>query len=136
MQFILAVVAGALLFPVLIFIGAATRLAAARREQRFAAMRLVGATPRQVSVIAAVEASVAAIGGVAAGFASFLALRSPLASVPFTGQPFFPADLSLRLADVIAGAVGVPLAGAVAARVALRRVHLSPLGVSRRVTPP
>ena len=39
----------ALLFPVLTFIGTATRLAAARREQRFAAMRLVGATPRQVS---------------------------------------------------------------------------------------
>ena len=37
--------AAALLFPVLIFVGAATRLSAARREQRFAAMRLVGATP-------------------------------------------------------------------------------------------
>ena len=43
----LSVIAAALLFPVLIFIGTATRLAAARREQRFAAMRLVGATPRQ-----------------------------------------------------------------------------------------
>ena len=47
---VLAVVAAALLFPVLIFIGTATRLSAARREQRFAAMRLVGATPRQIAV--------------------------------------------------------------------------------------
>ena len=46
---VLSVVAAALLFPVLIFIGTATRLSAARREQRFAAMRLVGATPRQIS---------------------------------------------------------------------------------------
>ena len=40
---VLSVVAPALLMPVLIFIGTATRLSAARREQRFAAMRLVGA---------------------------------------------------------------------------------------------
>ncbi len=53
---ILAVAALALLLPVLIFIATATRLAAARREQRFAAMRLVGATPRQVSALSAVEA--------------------------------------------------------------------------------
>ena len=63
LQIILAVGALALLFPVLIFIGTATRLSAARREQRFAAMRLVGATPRQVSMISAVEATVAALGG-------------------------------------------------------------------------
>jgi len=39
---ILSVVALAMLAPVLIFIATATRLSAARREQRFAAMRLVG----------------------------------------------------------------------------------------------
>ncbi|CAI7974175.1 hypothetical protein FRAHR75_120002 [Frankia sp. Hr75.2] len=54
---VLSVVAVALLFPVLMFIGTATRLAAARREQRFAAMRLVGATPRQISVFSAVEST-------------------------------------------------------------------------------
>jgi hypothetical protein len=52
---ILSVVALAMLAPVLIFIATATRLSAARREQRFAAMRLVGATRRQVSLLAATE---------------------------------------------------------------------------------
>jgi hypothetical protein len=136
MQLILAIVAGALLIPVLIFIGAATRLSAARREQRFAAMRLVGATPRQVSVIAAVEATVATAVGVAAGFAVFFGLRSVLATVPFTGQPFFPGDLSLRWSNVALVTVGVPVTAALAARLALRRVQISPLGVTRRVTPP
>ena len=135
-EFILAVVAGALLLPVLIFIGAATRLAAARREQRFAAMRLVGATPRQVSIVAAAEACVAAACGVAGGFGLFFLLRSPLAGVPFTGQPFFPGDLSLGLSDTLIIAIGVPIAAVVAARLALRRVQISPLGVTRRVTPP
>ena len=132
---ILSVVGLALLLPVLIFIGTATRLSAARREQRFAAMRLVGATPRQVSLIAAVESAVAAVVGVAIGFGLFFVLRIPLATIPFTGQSFFPAELSLSLPDILVVALGVPAASAVAARLALRRVNISPLGVARRVTP-
>ncbi|GAA3926466.1 ABC transporter permease [Actinomadura viridis] len=132
---VLSVTSAALLFPVLIFIGTATRMAAARREQRFAAMRLVGATPRQISVVSAVESTVAAGAGTAAGFALFLLFRVPLAAVPFTGARFHPGDLSLDLTDVLLVAVGVPLGSAIAARLALRRVRISPLGVTRRVTP-
>ena len=132
---ILSVVTLALLFPVLIFIATATRLSAARREQRFAAMRLTGATPQQISLIAAVESVVAAVAGTAAGFGIFFVLRIPLAAIPFTGQPFFPGDLSLSTPDILLTALGVPAAAAVAARMALRRVHISPLGVTRRVTP-
>lgn len=135
MHLVLAVVAGAMLFPVLMFIGTATRLSATRREQRFAALRLIGATPRQVSVLAAVEATASAVVGTAAGFVLFLLLRDRLAAIPFTGNPFFPADLSLGPAVVLAVGLGVPAAAAVAARSALRRVHISPLGVTRRVTP-
>src|SRR5437762_3444150 len=136
MQLILAVVAGVLLIPVLLFIAAASRLAAARREQRFAAMRLVGATPGQVSVVAAVEASVAAVLGVAAGFVLFFALRPLLATVPFTGEPFFHNDLSLRSRDVLLVAIGVPIPAVAAARLSLRRVQISPLGVTRQAARP
>jgi hypothetical protein len=135
LDLILAVVASALLFPVLMFIATATRLTATRREERFAAMRLVGATPRQVSMISAVESTVSALAGTAVGFGLFLLFRPALAAIPFTGAPFFPADLSLRPADVLLVAIGVPAAAAAAARIALHRVHISPLGVSRRVTP-
>jgi hypothetical protein len=131
----LSVIALALVFPLLVFIGTATRLSAARREQRFAAMRLVGATPRQVAVVAAVESAVAAVLGMAAGFGLFFALRDPIAAIPFTGARFFPSDLALSLPDVLLIAIGVPVAAAIAARLALRRVFVSPLGVSRRVTP-
>jgi hypothetical protein len=132
---VMSVVALAILFPLLIFIGTATRLSAARREERFAAMRLTGATPRQISLIAAVESTVAAVAGMVAGFGLFFGLRIPLASIPFTGTPFFPSDLSLSLPDVLLVALGVPLAAAIVARLALRRVRISPLGVTRRVTP-
>jgi FtsX-like permease family len=136
LEVILAVAALALLFPVLTFISTATRLAAARREQRFAAMRLAGATPRQVSLVCSVEATAAAATGVAAGFGLFFLLRPVVAGIPFTGQPFSPGDMSLGLADILLIAAGVPLLAIVAARLALRRVQISPLGVSQRVTPP
>ena len=132
---ILGVIAGGLLFPVLIFIGTATRLSAARREQRFAAMRLVGATPKQISVVAAVEATAAAVAGTALGFVLFFAFRSQLAAIPFTGMPFFTSDMSLGVLDILVVALGVPAGAALAARVSLRRVRISPLGVTRRVTP-
>ena len=132
---ILSVVALAMLAPVLIFIATATRLSAARREQRFAAMRLAGATRRQVSLLAATESTAAAILGVAAGFGIFFLLRIPVAGIPFIGEPFFPSDLSLSLLDVLVVAIGVPVAAAVAARLALHRVRISPLGVARRATP-
>ncbi|MCU7722442.1 ABC transporter permease [Actinoplanes sp. KI2] len=132
---ILSVVAAAMLFPLLMFIGTATRLAAARREQRFAAMRLVGATPRQVSAIATVESTVAAVVGTLLGFALFPLLRLGLERITFTGERFFLGDLSLTWANVLLIGIGVPLGAAVAARAALRRVRITPLGVARRVTP-
>jgi len=134
-DFILSVAALAILIPVLIFIATATRLSAARREERFAAMRLAGATRKQVSLIAAVESTTAGIMGVAAGFGIFFLLRIPVAGIPFIGEPFFPAELTLNLLDVLAVAIGVPVFAAIAARLALRRVNISPLGVARRATP-
>jgi hypothetical protein len=134
LQWILAGGAVALLLPVLIFIATASRLSAARREERFAAMRLVGATPRQISVISAVEAIVAAVAGVALGFALFFLLRPLLNHVPFTGAPLAPGDLSLSGTDIALVVIGVPIAAVVSARLALRRVQISPLGVSRRAS--
>ncbi|WP_069464842.1 FtsX-like permease family protein [Actinacidiphila rubida] len=135
MNLILSVVAAAMIFPVLVLVATATRLSATRREQRFAAMRLVGATPRQISLISAVESTVAATTGVAAGFGLYALLRPLLAHVTFTTSPFFLSDLSLTTTDVLAVALGVPVAAALSARIALRRVRISPLGVTRQATP-
>ncbi|NMO53714.1 ABC transporter permease [Actinoplanes sp. TBRC 11911] len=132
---IMSVIVAGLLFPVLIFIGTATRLNAARREQRFAAMRLVGATPRQISVVAAIETASAALAGTALGFVLFFVFRDSLASIPFTGDRFFSSDISLGGWDVLLVAVGVPAGAALAAAVSLRRVRVSPLGITRRTTP-
>src|SRR5580658_2070553 len=134
LEFILAGGAVALLLPVLILIATASRLSAARREERFAAMRLVGATPRQISEISAVEAVVAAVAGVAVGFALFFVFRPLLYHVPFTGAPLSQGDLSLRWIDIVFALIGVPVAAVVSARLALRRVQASPLAVKRRTS--
>jgi hypothetical protein len=124
-----------LFVQIVVFVSTATRLAAARREQRLAALRLAGATPGQTSVIAAVEAALAAIAGTAIGFVLFAASRSRVARIPFDGKAFFVSDLRLSPGTAVAVAVGVPFLAMVAAVVTLRRVRVSPLGVSRVALP-
>src|SRR3954462_12500932 len=70
------------LAPVVVFVGTATRLSAARREQRLATLRLVGATNRQMSGLAIGEALAATIPGAVAGVAAFLLTRPLVALVP------------------------------------------------------
>src|SRR6185295_8258811 len=49
------------LAPVAVFVASATRLSAARREQRLAALRLAGATSRQIVGLAVVESLLATV---------------------------------------------------------------------------
>lgn len=131
---IIGIGAAALLVPILVLIATATRLAAARREQRLAAMRLIGALPRQVRTIAAIEAAVSALCGSALGFAGFAVARPYAARIDLDGSPFFPSDLHLTWSSAALVGLGVPALSAVAALVSLRAVQMSPLGVTRKAT--
>ncbi|HEX8863908.1 MAG TPA: FtsX-like permease family protein [Actinomycetes bacterium] len=124
-----------LLVPVAVFVATATRLAAARREQRLAALRLVGATPRQTAVIAAVEVTLAAAAGTGLGFAAFAVARPVVARIPFDGSSFLTSDLRLPAGMSLLVVLGVPVLAACAALVSLRRVQVSPLGIVRRAAP-
>ena len=135
MRVILGLGAIGLMIPILVFVATATRLAAARREERFAALRLVGATPVQVAVLASIEAGVASVAGMAAGFGFFWACRPLVALIPFKGVRFFTGDLSLGWLAIVAVAAGVPAAAVLASLTSLRRGVISPLGVTRRETP-
>jgi len=126
----------AFLFPILVLIGMATRLAATRREERFAALRLVGATNRQISVISSVDAVVGALLGTVLGIGLFAALRPALAGAAFTGSRYFSYTVTPTARGYLSLLICVPVASAVASLASLRRVRISPLGVSRRQTPP
>jgi hypothetical protein len=131
-----AVGAIAFVFPILILVGTATRLAAARREERYAALRLVGATSGQIGVISSVDAVVSALLGTLLGMGIFTALRAALAGAAITGQRYFYNEVTPTALGYLAVLVAVPAASAIASLLSLRRVRISPLGVSRRMTPP
>jgi FtsX-like permease family len=126
----------AVLFPILILISTATRLSAARREERYAAMRLVGATPRQVSVIASVDAALGALAGTVLGIGIFALVRPALADASFIGTRYFAGTVTPTAAVYAGLLVAVPVVAAVASLLSLRRVQISPLGVSRKTSPP
>jgi hypothetical protein len=131
---VLAVV-GALV-PVAVFVATATRLAATRREQRLAALRLIGATPAQVARLAVVEALLYTGIGAPAGILVFALTRPLVAQIPLDGGTWWPETISPPLAEALALMVVVQVVGALAALAGMRRLALSPLGVQRRVTPP
>jgi hypothetical protein len=121
-----------LLVPVTIFIIMATRVAAAHRSQRLAAIRLVGATRLQTAAVAAVETGLGAVAGTALGWAGYEAGRRILAAtLTFQGARFFVDDVVVApwlLALVLAG---VPLLATLTTIVALSRVQAGPLATGR-----
>ncbi|SEU36176.1 FtsX-like permease family protein [Nonomuraea wenchangensis] len=121
-----------LIVPLLVLVGTATRLAAARREARFAAVRLAGATARQINAIASADAALGALLGALAGVALFQAVRPALAGVAITGSRFFPDVVTPTAPQYAIVIAGVPLAAAAAAVWSLRRVRITPLGAARR----
>ncbi|USX51500.1 FtsX-like permease family protein [Lentzea sp. HUAS12] len=134
-RIVLGIAALVLLVPVVVFVAIATRIAAARRERRLAALRLVGATRLQTALIAAAETALAAAAGTFAGWGAYEVLRRVLASsVTYEGFPFHAADVRAPLAVLAL----VPLLAVVVSVVSLRRVDVGPLGVVRRMasTPP
>jgi hypothetical protein len=130
------VAALAFLLPIVILLGTATRLASARREERYASLRLVGATVSDINVIASAEAIITALLGAVIGAGLFSLLRPALAGTAITSAKYFPAEVTPTALGYLGVLVGVPAVAAVSSLFALRRVRITPLGVSRRVTPP
>ncbi len=124
----------AVLLPILVLIGTATRLAADRREERFAALRLVGGTPADIRAIAAVEAVLGALAGTILGIGIWLAIRPLIAGTALISS-YFPSSVTPTWWEFLAMLFGVPAVASVAALVSLRRVQISPLGAARRATP-
>lgn len=125
-----------LLLPVFILVGAATRIAAASRERRLAALRLVGADVGQTARIASGEALTGSLVGLLIGGAVFLA-ATPLAEhVKLFGYSAFREDLRPPPIVVALIVLGVPALAVLAGLVALRHTVVHPLGTSRRAAPP
>ena len=122
-----------LLFPIVIFVSVATQLGAAQREKRYAALRLIGATKRQVGRVLMLESLLASVVGVLIGLGAFWLLQAPLQDFKMDGMRFNPGDLALtgtQYALIIGLTLGLTMF--VNWR-RMRRAQISPLGVSRSV---
>lgn len=121
-----------LLLPLLIFVTTASRMGAAQRERRLAALRLLGVSGRQVRRIAAAESLLGALAGLLVGGALFAVLRPLIGRVELFTLRFFPEDFTPPLPAAVAIAVLVPGLAVGAAVFGLRRVVVEPLGVVRQ----
>ncbi len=130
-----------MLMPVLVFLGMCARISAAQRDRRLAAVRLAGATPGQVRLLAAVETALPAAVGAVIGLLTVLVAKSLLERRYLQTEAglglarALPTDVALPPVRTVLVLLLVPALCAVSAVLALRRVEATPLGVSRRAQP-
>jgi hypothetical protein len=131
---LISLVAVLIVGPVVVFVAMVTRIGAARRERRFAAIRLAGATRLQTAVLAATETAAAAVAGTLLGWLGFLGARPTVASHVTLGHgiPIFVEDLTAPIRLMLLVLVAVPVLAVATTLVALHRVQISPLGAHRR----
>ncbi|MGW3241648.1 FtsX-like permease family protein [Streptomyces sp. NPDC001070] len=126
-----------LILPVLAFVGQCTRIGALRRERRLAALRLAGATPRQVRQISALETGAVCGLGSLAGLTGFLVLRAVLGAAQQTsgqrGTPMrvltWPTEVRVPWFAALLVVAAVPVLATLEARFTLRRSGEDALGV-------
>ncbi|MEH0573976.1 ABC transporter permease [Streptomyces sp. B21-108] len=124
-----------LAMPVVVLSAAAGRLGAARREQQLAALRLAGATPRQILAMTAVETTAVGAAGALTGALAYAALLPALAGIPYGVGSWYRGDLWVGAAWFAGIVLAVTALIAVSAVSMLRQVAVSPLGVAQQANP-
>ena len=124
-----------LVMPVVVLASAAGRLGAARREQRLAALRLAGATPRQILAMTAAEAAGVGAAGALAGALAYTALLPVLAELPYGIGSWYTGQLWVGLPWLAAVVVAITVLITVSAVTMLRQVAKAPLGVAQQANP-
>lgn len=121
-----------LLFPVMMLLSIATRLGSVQREQRYATLRLIGATNQQVARISALETVLSAAIGIIVGSLLYLLVRPLLYNISLTDYHYWTYDITVSLGEwgVIAGIT--LLMSLFTNWWGMRKVRTSPLGVSRK----
>ncbi|MFE5338334.1 FtsX-like permease family protein [Isoptericola sp. NPDC056573] len=131
----LAVIAVVLLLVPLATVGAsAARLAARRRDERLASLRLLGATTGTITALTVLEAAVTALVGAALGVVLYAVLAPLVGLLHFRGEAL-GAQMWVPWWWLPLAVLGVALLAAASAVVGLRAVVVTPLGVRTRQRP-
>ncbi|MFD9889244.1 FtsX-like permease family protein [Amycolatopsis sp. NPDC059027] len=120
-----------LLLPLLIFVTTASRMGAAQRERRLAALRLLGVDAVRIRRIAAAESLLGAFAGLGLGGVLFLGLHAVIGRLDLFGFRVFGEDFVPSLPSAAAVVVLVPVLAMGAAVFGLRHTVVEPLGVVR-----
>lgn len=121
-----------LIVPFTTLAGSAARLAATRRDERLATLRLVGATVSQVTCLTAFEAVSQAVLGALIGIGGYFAIMPLIMTLTFENRRFTFEQLWVGPVALIGTVAGVALLALVSALLTLRRVAITPLGVTAR----
>lgn len=137
-QIIVIIGAIGMFFPVLLFISIVTQLGAVQRQERFASLRLIGASPQTVSWFAATETALTGGIGAIAGVAIALLFRPIAADTKVDGKRFFESDFAVGAPTIIVAILGMVVVSTLAASVKIRRTGVSPINTVRdlRESPP
>ena len=121
-----------LLFPVIMLVSIATRLGSVQREQRYAALRLIGVTNGQVTGIIATESFISTLIGIVVGWALYLLARPLLFDFAISESRFWPSAVAVTTVQSLVIA-GLTLAMSLFANWwGMRHVRTSPLGISQK----
>ena len=121
----------AVLVPALLLVGIVTDLGAAQRAERFATLRLIGATPQQVARTAALEIGATTFVGALAGVALYLAMIPVAGQITLRTSRFYYSDLLRSPVNAVLAVVVTTAGAAAVAWWRPRRADLGPLGGSR-----
>jgi len=124
----------AVLVPALLLVGIVTDLGAAQRAERFATLRLIGATPQQVARTAALEIGATTFVGALAGVGLYLAMIPVAAQITLRSSRFYYSDLLRSPVNAVLAVVATTAGAAAVAWWRTRRADLGPLGGSRERT--
>ncbi|NGO69639.1 ABC transporter permease [Streptomyces boncukensis] len=124
-----------LVLPVAVFIGTAVRFGSERRDQRLAALRLVGADAAMTHRMVAGESLVGAGLGLLLGGGFFLLGRSLVGHIRVFDLSVFPSDVTPAPLIAALIVVGVPVLAVGVAQSAMRALAVEPLGVLREAVP-
>lgn len=124
------------LVPAVMLVGASSRLTAASRERRLAALRLAGATPADVRRVTLAEVSLGAIAGAGAGVVLAWLIAPVLSLLELNGTSWWGSDLRPGWSTMLTILLTALVATWASAVVALRRVGSRPLAVARSEAAP
>lgn len=134
-QMLAALAVVLLVIPLAVLGSAAARLSARSLDERLSTVRLLGATPGQVTLMTVVESAAIAFAGALGGIIIYVGLAPVVGLIHFQGSAIGSAMWMSPLVVALV-VLGVVLVAVVSAVLGLKRIIISPLGVRNRVTVP